>query len=266
LDNFCWPDPVRSETTPDGELKLAQLVRACRGLYRICRAYGVPLISGKDSMKNESTMGGVKICVPPTLLVSAIGQIDDARRALTLDLKRAADVLFVLGETGDHTGGSEYDRDGLTPEPGRPAGYVGRRPPSVEPRRTLPLYRALADAIEAGLVRSAATPSRGGLAVCLARAAMAGGLGVSVDLGACPGAADLEPDVALFGESNGRFLVSVAAGDEAVFAERFAGLSCAAVGTVTAAPRLLVHTDGETLIDTDLGSLKRRYKEGLERA
>ncbi len=88
LDNFCWPDPVRSETTPDGEYKLAQLVRACRGLHEVCLAYGVPLISGKDSMKNESTMGGVKISVPPTLLLSAIGQIDDVREALTLDLKQ----------------------------------------------------------------------------------------------------------------------------------------------------------------------------------
>ena len=42
LDNFCWPDPVKSVGTPDGEYKLAQLVRACRGLYEICRAYRVP--------------------------------------------------------------------------------------------------------------------------------------------------------------------------------------------------------------------------------
>ena len=88
LDNFCWPDPVRSAHTPDGEYKLAQLVRACRGLYATCRAYGVPLISGKDSMKNDAVMGGVKISVPPTLLVSAIGQIDDVQKAVTLDFKR----------------------------------------------------------------------------------------------------------------------------------------------------------------------------------
>ncbi|MGB5549004.1 MAG: AIR synthase-related protein, partial [Thermoanaerobaculia bacterium] len=94
LDNFCWPDPVRSETTPDGEYKLAQLVRACRGLHEVCLAYGVPLISGKDSMKNESTMGGVKISVPPTLLLSAIGQIDDVREALTLDFKQPGDLVY----------------------------------------------------------------------------------------------------------------------------------------------------------------------------
>jgi phosphoribosylformylglycinamidine synthase len=268
LDNFCWPDPVCSETTPDGEYKLAQLVRACRGLQRTCSAYEVPLISGKDSMKNESMMGGVKICVPPTLLLSAIGQIDDARLALTLDFKQAGDHLFVLGETGDHTGGSEYyrylgERDGLTALPGEPAPFVGRRPPTVDPQRTLPLYRAFADAVHRGLVRSAATPTRGGLGICLARSAMAGGMGASLDLDACPGATGLADDDALFGESNGRFLVTVADDDLDTFTELFAGLPCQEVGTVTTSPRVQIHRAGEPLIDARLDDLRRRFQEGL---
>ncbi|NIM62871.1 MAG: phosphoribosylformylglycinamidine synthase, partial [Acidobacteria bacterium] len=97
LDNFCWPDPVRSPGTPDGEYKLAQLVRACRGLYDAVVAYGTPLISGKDSMKNDSTLGGVKISVPPTLLVSAIGQIDDVRNSRTLELKSEGDLVYLIG-------------------------------------------------------------------------------------------------------------------------------------------------------------------------
>jgi phosphoribosylformylglycinamidine synthase len=271
LDNFCWPDPVQSETTPDGELKLAQLVRACRGLYATCRGYGVPLISGKDSMKNESTMGGVKICVPPTLLLSALGQIDDVREALTLDFKQPGDVLFVLGVTGDHTGASEYYRylgvrDALPPGPGRPAPYVGSRPPTVDVSRSLPLYRALEKAIRSGVVRSAATPARGGLGVCLARCAMAGGLGAEIDLDLCPGANELDPDHALFGESNGRFVIAVASADAEAFADHFTDLPCAAVGEVTAAPRLLLRSVHGTLLDTDLEVLKRRFREGLEHA
>ena len=53
LDNFCWPDPVQSEKTPDGEYKLAQLVRANMALYDCTKAFKVPCISGKDSMKND---------------------------------------------------------------------------------------------------------------------------------------------------------------------------------------------------------------------
>jgi len=65
LDNFCWCDPVQSEKTPDGEYKLAQLVRANQALYDLTRLYGVPCISGKDSMKNDYQIGDTKISIPP---------------------------------------------------------------------------------------------------------------------------------------------------------------------------------------------------------
>jgi len=268
LDNFCWPDPVQSEGTPDGHYKLAQLVRACRGLYEATRAYGTPLISGKDSMKNESIMGGVKIPVPPTLLVSALGQIDDVRDAVTLDPKAAGDVVFLLGETRNETGGTEYlryrgDRDGVTHAPGQPRGYVGNSVPRVDPVRTLPLYRALEQAVREGLVRSAATPSKGGWAVAFARCALAGDLGLVLDLSACPEADDLAPDVFLFSESNGRFLVTTNAGAADCFAERFAGLPCRRVGRVTADGRLRVGARERNLIDLDLAALRAAFKETL---
>ncbi len=99
LDNFCWPDPVQSEKTPDGEYKLAQLVRANQALYDYCKAFGVPLISGKDSMKNDYLIGGTKISIPPTVLISALGKIDDIRKAITMDAKRSGDLVYVLGDT-----------------------------------------------------------------------------------------------------------------------------------------------------------------------
>ena len=72
LDNFCWPDPVKSDKTPDGEYKLAQLVRANQALYECTKAFQIPLISGKDSMKNDAIIAGEKISIPPTLLFSII--------------------------------------------------------------------------------------------------------------------------------------------------------------------------------------------------
>ena len=60
LDNFCWPDPVESEKTPDGAYKLAQLVRSCKALYDYTTLYQTPAVSGKDSCKNDSTRGGKK--------------------------------------------------------------------------------------------------------------------------------------------------------------------------------------------------------------
>jgi phosphoribosylformylglycinamidine synthase len=271
LDNFCWPDPVRSDRTPDGEYKLAQLVRACRGLHDLCLSYGTPLISGKDSMKNDSVMGGVKISVPPTLLVSAIGVIDDVRDAVTLDLKSPGDVLFVLGTTADEAGGSEWyrylaDRAGRAVEPGRPAPFVGTRPPRVDADRTVPLYRALHGAVRAGLVRSAVTPGRGGLAVAIARSAMAGALGVDADLANCDGVSDLRSDIALFGESAGRFVVGVAASDADAFEGRFEGLPCRRVGAVTDDGRVRLRRADATLVACDVERLRAAFRETLEHA
>jgi phosphoribosylformylglycinamidine synthase len=265
LDNFCWPDPVASDRTPDGAYKLAQLVRACRGLAAACRAYGVPLISGKDSMKNEAILGGVKIAVPPTLLVSAIGQIDDVRRALTLELAEADDSLYVVGETGGHTGASEYlrylgERDGERAAAGQPAPYVGRQGPEVDLERFPILYRAVERAIRRGLVRSAATPTRGGLGVALARSALAGDLGLDIDLDAVPGAGQLDDDVALFAESNGRFVLSVRDSDRTAFEAGFAGLPCRRLGEVTSERRLRVRRAETFVLDLALETLRAAYK------
>jgi hypothetical protein len=142
LDNFCWPDPVHSAATPDGEHKLAQLVRCCEGLRAACEAFGVPLISGKDSMKNDAVLGGVKISIPPTLLVSAMGQIDDVGQALDLTPVAAGDLVFVLGETGRHLGGSEFERM---------AGLRCEGVPFAEPERCARRYQAFAAVRDAGL-------------------------------------------------------------------------------------------------------------------
>jgi phosphoribosylformylglycinamidine synthase len=268
LDNFCWPDPVESEQTPDGAYKLAQLVRACRGLFDATRAYGTPLISGKDSMKNDSTMGGVKISVPPTLLVSAIGQLDDVRGAVTLDPKETGDVVFLLGETRDETGGGEYFRylgakNGVPSKLGVPAPYVGNKVPRLDPAKTRPLYLALEQAIQSGLVRSAATPALGGWAVTFARCAIAARLGLDLDLDGCPDLAGLPVEAALFSESLGRFLVTTTAKDADAFEDRFQDLACRRVGVVIGEPRLSVRLKGAPIIDLTIDAQVRAFKETL---
>jgi len=272
LDNFCWPDPVRSAQTPDGEYKLAQLVRACRGLYDACRAYGIPLISGKDSMKNDAVMGGVKISVPPTLLVSAIGQIDDVRRAVTLDFKQAGEIIFVLGETGAHTGGSEYfrylgERAGMTAEDGGPAPYVGNSAPTLDTERQFELYRLFAQATARGWIRSAAAPARGGLGVAIARAAIAGRLGAVIELGQVPVADEtIATDDLLFAESSGRFVVTVTAADTAAFERQFAGHPCRRVGAVSDEQRLTLSRDGTPVAEVEITELLASFKGTLTHA
>ena len=164
LDNFCWPDPVVSEKTPDGRYKLAQLVRANRAIDDICRAYRLPCISGKDSMKNDVTMHGEKISVPPTILFSLIGNHNDVRKAVSSDFKQTGDHIYLLGETHQELGASEIAymfRDECS-------GGIGGRVPEIDAERNLSMYRALTKAMSQGLVASAHDCSDGGLAVALA--------------------------------------------------------------------------------------------------
>jgi phosphoribosylformylglycinamidine synthase len=198
LDNFCWPDPLPGPANPEAEHKLAQLVRASRGLARCCEAYGVPLISGKDSMKNDAVVGGRRISVPPTLLVSAIGLIDDVRRAMTLEPACAGHALVVVGEARAEFGGSEW---------ATLRGVSAGRVPRVESEGWADRYRAVAEAIREGLVDAAHAIGRGGLLPGLFFVARAGACGVDVDLEAVPGGPEAGFEASAYGESLGRFVL-----------------------------------------------------------
>ena len=177
LDNFCWPDPVEGPDNPDGPFKLAQLVRACRGLADACDAYSLPLISGKDSMKNDARVGGRKISIRPTLLVSLMGILPDVRRAVTTDFKAPGDLLYIVGETRGELGGTRFER-------------LARQPlgaaPSARPAEAMRAYRRLHRAMRRGLVRSCHDLSDGGLWVALAESALGGRLGARVLLDQVP--------------------------------------------------------------------------------
>jgi phosphoribosylformylglycinamidine synthase len=205
LDNFCWPDPVQSDKTPDGEFKLAQLVRCCEALYEFCKAYDIPLISGKDSMKNDYRIGETKISIPPTVLFTAAAVLDDVTKVISMDVKHPGDVVYVLGETKDELGGSEF----LALR-----GQVGVNVPKVDARQSRVRYERLHAAIRQGLVASCHDCSDGGLGVALAESAFAGGFGMDVDLTRLDVASDI---VALFSESQGRFVVTVPAGNVDAF-------------------------------------------------
>jgi len=106
----------------------------------------------------------------------------------------------------------------------------------------------------------------GGLAVAIARSAMAGEAGVDVDLGTCPDLTALPPDVALFSESNGRFVITAAQADASSIEALFMGLPCRRVGTVTAARRVRLAMGPSRLLDVDLDALKTAYQETLRHA
>jgi len=255
LDNFCWCDPVKSDKTPDGEYKAAQLVRANKALYDYCVAFGVPLISGKDSMKNDYQIGDTKISIPPTVLFSVIGKIDDARLAVTMDAKRSGDLVYLLGETADELGGSEYYAL---------HGEVGANVPKVDAASALQRYRTLNAAQREGLIASCHDLSDGGLAVALAETAFAGGFGISAKLASVPKQSAMRDDHLLYSESQSRLLVTVHPEQRTRFEALFAGQVCACIGSVTAEPMLLVHgQDGQVLIRSHIDELKEAWQAPL---
>ncbi|MBN2703725.1 MAG: hypothetical protein JXR23_05880, partial [Pontiellaceae bacterium] len=254
LDNFCWPDPVESKKTPDGAYKMAQLVRSNKALYDYTTLYKTPAVSGKDSCKNDSTRGGKKISIPPTLLISSLGQIDDVRKAVTMPLKNAGDVIYVIGETKDELGASAYYRL-LAEAQGAPENYGGNVP-TVDGKTALKIYAAMNKATDAELLKSATTPTKGGLAVSLALMCIGGQLGADVDLSVV---GEFDAATQLFSESNSRFIVSVAPKKAAAFEALFAGLPVQKIGTSNDSKKLIV----KDAIEVDIDALVKPFKSTL---
>jgi phosphoribosylformylglycinamidine synthase len=255
LDNFCWCDPVQSEKTPDGHFKLAQLVRANMAIFDITTVYGVPCISGKDSMKNDYSIGKTKISVPPTLLYSVIGKIPDVRQAVTMDAKRPQDLVYILGETYDELGGSEWFAQ---------QGAIGNKIPKVGAQKAMKLYRALNKAIRAGLVASCHDCSDGGLGVALAETAFAGGLGMNVDLKDVPYRGKKRDDYILFSETASRFVVTISPKDQTKFEKLMAGHVAREIGFVSNDGLLQISgLSGQTIIKEKIGKLKDAWQAPL---
>jgi phosphoribosylformylglycinamidine synthase len=251
LDNFCWPDPIQSDKTPDGSHKLAQLVRCCEALYDVCTAYGIPLISGKDSMKNDYKIGDTKISIPPTVLFTAAAILEDATKVVSMDVKKPGDIVYVVGETKDEMGGSEFLQL---------LGIVGSDVPTVDPQTARRTYLKLSDAIACGLVASCHDCSDGGLAVALAESAFAGGLGMDLDISGIDVPSDV---VALFSESQSRFVVTVHPQDADAFIAAMTDCHVIPLGTVTQETNFRVSARNGVIIDAPIAELKEAWQAPL---
>ncbi len=258
VDNFCWPNiQYHPAENPDGRFKAAQLVRSCRALKEMCEAYEIPLLSGKDSMYVDGHLPGRygethKVSALPTLQFSATSVIDDIGKCQTLECKVPGDLVYILGVTRNELGASEYYER---------FGYVGLNVPRVDPEAFLPLYRALEKAVSAGLAASVHGIYRGGLGVHLALVAMAGCLGMEIDLTKVPAEAVSRCDTLLFSESAGRFIVTVDPKNREAFETLFKDLPLGCAGRVTETPVVkILGPDGRVRVSADVFALKKAWK------
>lgn len=204
LDNFCWP-------SVDDEKSMGALVAACEACRDAALAYGVPFISGKDSLHNQFTNSetGEVIRIPNTLLISAIGVLDDVRRCITMDLKRAGNALYRIQPSGNRL------------------------------ENFAAAHRVVAAMINTGNIVACHDVSDGGWLVAAAEMCIASGLGLL-----------LEPDDrAFFDEPRGQYLVELEADEQelAAWSRKEPAIKFDRLGSVQHSPEMVLHLDEQAM-------------------
>jgi phosphoribosylformylglycinamidine synthase II len=213
LDNFCWPSVDDAQT-------MGTLVRACEACRDAALAYRIPFISGKDSLHNQFTNQetGEVLRIPRTLLISAIGVVEDVRKCITMDFKQPGAPVFLV---------AARDTQNLT----APAA----------------MHRAMAALIGQGKIAAAHDVSDGGLAVAAAEMCIASGLGLTID---AHHLMTTDP----FAETSGCYVIELAEIDFAGrLASHFDGLAAVTrLGFVQSTPRLLIESKSSDSMRTEL--------------
>ena len=171
-----------------------QLREAVLGMRDACGAFETPVTGGNVSLFNETDGSAIY----PTPVIGMVGVIDDVAKITRHAFQSAGDDIVLLGTNSGEFGGSEYLY--VT------ADLVAGQPPSVDLEGERALQQAVLKMNHEGVLRSAHDCSEGGLASALAECALGNGdspFGVDVQMDE-----DLRPVIALFGESQGRIVVS----------------------------------------------------------
>lgn len=240
LDNFVWGNPEKSD-------RLGSLVRAAKACYDVAKAFGTPFISGKDSLYNESVLGPVT----PTLLISALGIVPDVRKAVSMDIKKAGDLIYIIGETRNELGGSHYYKI---------HGYLGNSVPVVNAEKAKNNMNVITRAIDLRLIKSCHDLSEGGLAVASAEMAFAGDIGMEMQLNKVPVSGKMREDEVLFSESSSRFLVEVEKKNSRKFEAMARNCSFAQIGITTKQKKFVIKSRDKKLISCDLALLKKAWQ------
>ncbi len=259
LDNFCWGNPDK----PD---RLGSLVRAAYGCYDIAKGFGIPFISGKDSLNNEFQVNKKSINIPGTLLISAIAVMDDITKTVSMYAKEPGDLLYVVGQTYNELGGSHYFDL---------YGSIGNNVPKVDSKKAKIIFDVLSQISQKGLIRAMHDCSEGGLGVACAEMAFSGGLGMEIFLAEAPyrrtqyairNTQYARNDFVLFSESNSRFVVEVAKKDSSEFEGMLkrAGAPFGLIGCVMGNEEFEIYgLDGKICVKAGIKELKEAWQEPL---
>ena len=248
LDNFCW-------CSSDEPERLYELKEAAKACFDYAVAYNTPFISGKDSMYNDfkgfNQKGkATKISIPPTLLISSIGIVDNINH-LTKISPEIDDQIYVLGKTSNELNKSEYDNL---------FGIKKSNTPSVKAVESLELYKKFEKANKKKLFSSALGVDLGGIGVTLIKMAVGSNFGLNINI---PKNNKLNIDQFLFSESQSRIIVSVKKKNEKSFKNIFNKSFYTKIGICTGNDKINFNYTGKKYSDTIL-NFSKSYKKKIK--
>ena len=228
-----------------------QFREAVGGMGEACEALATPVTGGNVSFYNENPDGAVY----PTPVVGMVGLVESLAHVTANTFRTDGDAIVLIGEPTDELGGSEYLA--------HIHGIVAGAPPRCDLARERAVIEALLEAIRAGVVRSAHDCSDGGLAVAIAESAIGDRsrmMGADIDLTAC---GDLPVRALLFGEAQGRIVVSSPAPERVIAAAERRGIPAARIGTVRSASDELRFTVGDRAFAASLRRLGEAFHDTI---
>lgn len=258
IDNFCWPSIEKG--SKNAEFKAAQLVRANMSLKELCEVYGIPLLSGKDSMYcdgvfvNKKTGKKETISGLETMQFTLHSEVKDVNNCITSDAKESGNFIYVVGTTKNELGGSEFYKM---------LGETGLNVPKTDAKKNLEVYKKFVKARDKGYMTSIKNVKMGGLAVNLFKMAAGGNLGVNIDLSKVKrdnslNNVDFIDQRILYSESTGRLIVEVMEKDKDKF-EKTLGNDASYIGRFTD-NNFVVKGIENKIINEEIYELKKNWK------
>lgn len=241
LDNFAWPNPIEGPTNPDGAQKLGKLVQSCQSLYEICKAYKIPLISGKDSMKNDFVAPNFKVSIPPLLMISLMGFIPHYQHTTTGFAKKTNSILYILGNTQEHFCASQFHQ------------VLNLQGGSIPYIKDLQLQMQMYQQVYAGqqknMFLSCRSIDRGGISIAIAELLIGGEKGAQIEI-----PLESDPYTFCFSESPGRFLLEIDPLQKQMVENLFVNYPLLRIGSITDTffevswnKQILLHQSWQTL-------------------
>ena len=242
-DNLNFANPNKPEAY--------HMLKECvKGLADACAFFDVPVVGGNVSLYNEHGEGAID----PTPVVSMIGLIDKAERVTRSFLSQPEEEIVLLGDLPHEIGASHF----LQTQFGKKEGRV----PEIDLEAEKKVQDFLLSQISNGTVRAAHDVSEGGVLVALSEMLFEKSeLGMAVTFDSLGSSGRL--DALLFGESQGRILVSVSHRDSFLQAAEQAGVPVSSIGTSDSSGRLKVSVAGDEIFDCEVSGLCEAWAQAI---